>query len=457
MPYEREHRLLSGWGRTCPTAARVLRPSSADQLAELLREEGGLGERGVIARGLGRSYGDAAQCAGGHVVSCFGLDPGIRLHPADGAVTASAGTSFDELLRYLLPRGYFPPVTPGTRHITVGGAIGADVHGKNHHADSSFGAHIRELTLVTPRGEVRRVGPGADPELFWATVGGMGLTGVVAEATFSVFPVGTAAMRVDTDRLPDLDAALAAMAATDERYQYSVAWIDLLARGPSTGRSVLTRAHHAALADLPPRPRRDPLRFGPREVFGVPELVPPGLLNTWTLRAFNTAYYHRAPRRRRDEIQGLAGFFYPLDAVRDWNRLYGPRGLVQYQFVVPFGAEATLRRIVERLGKTRTASFLAVLKRFGPGTPAPLSFPLPGWTLALDLPAALPGLGRLLTHLDAWVLAAGGRVYLAKDSRAAPETVHAMYPRLPELRAVRERVDPKGVLRSDLSRRLELC
>lgn len=445
---------LTGWGLLRPTVATVVRPRTTDELAAVLRSAAR--GRGAVARGLGRSYGDAAQNADGTVVDCADLTPGFRVDAAAGTVTASAGTSLDTLLRHLLPRGFFLPVTPGTRQVTVGGAIAADVHGKNHHVDSSFGAHLRALTLVTPDGAVRRLGPDRDPDLFWATVGGMGLTGVITEATFTVLPVTTSRMRVDTDRIPDLEAALAAMTERDDDYRYSVCWLDLLARGRFLGRGVLTRAHHAHVADLPPAARRDPLRYRPRQGIRVPRGVPSRLLTPTTVRAFNTAYYAAAPRRRRDELQEVTAFFYPLDALRDWNRLYGSRGLVQYQFTVPFGQEETLRRIVEHLAKHQAPSFLAVLKRFGPGTPAPLSFPQPGWTLAVDLPADLPGLLPLLTRFDEWVLAAGGRLYLAKDSRAAAATVHAMYPELPRWRRVRDRVDPERVLVSDLARRLEL-
>ncbi|MBX9390850.1 FAD-binding protein [Streptomonospora nanhaiensis] len=451
--------LLTGWGRTAPSAATVVRPRTAAEVAAALEAAAARPaerRRGVVARGLGRSYGDAAQCAGGVVLDCAHLAPGHRLDPAAGTVTASAGTSLADLIAALLPHGYFPPVVPGTRHVTVGGAIAADIHGKNHHADSSFGAHVRSLRLVTPDGAERAVSPAEDPDLFWATVGGMGLTGVVTEATFGVLPVETSAMRVDTDRVPDLDSALAAMSATDDRYRYTVCWIDLLARGAALGRGVLTRAHHARADELPPARRRAPLAYAPHALAAAPPLVPPGLLNPLSVRAFNTAYYARAPRRERGRVRPLTGFFHPLDAVRGWNRLYGPRGLVQYQFAVPFGAEDELRRVVAALAAAGAPSFLTVLKRFGPGTPAPLSFPVPGWTLALDLPAEFPGLARLLRRLDERVLAAGGRIYLAKDSRADPETVHAMYPGLAAWRAVRARVDPRGVLTSDLARRLEL-
>ncbi|MDA8371275.1 MAG: FAD-binding oxidoreductase [Nocardiopsaceae bacterium] len=455
----RQRRLLTGWGRTAPTAATVARPRTTEEVALLLREAGrreGTRRRGAIARGLGRSYGDAAQCAGGLVVDCADLAPGYRIDPESSTVTASSGTSLADLMEHLVEHGYFVPVTPGTRHVTVGGAISADIHGKNHHVDSSFGAHVRSLTLVTPDGAERRIGPDRDPDLFWATVGGMGMTGVITEATFGIIPVETAGVRVDTDRTPDLDSTLAVMSETDDHYHYTVCWIDLLARGRAMGRGVLTRAHHAQVTDLPPRRRRAPLRYTPRTVAGAPLRVPPRLLNTWSVRAFNTAYYARAPKRARGQIHELSSFFHPLDAVRDWNRMYGPHGLVQYQFVVPFGEEPTLRRIVARLASAGAPSFLAVLKRFGEGTPAPLSFPCPGWTLALDLPADLPGLARLLRSFDEQVLAAGGRLYLAKDSRAEPAVVHAMYPRLGEWRRVRQSVDPEGVLVSDLARRLEL-
>lgn len=446
--------LLTGWGRTAPTAARVVRPRSAAQVARALAEAG---PRGVLARGLGRSYGDAAQAAGGTVLDCTELTGPIRLDADRGEVTVPAGVSFDRLIAHLLERGYFVPVTPGTRQVTVGGAIAADVHGKNHHADSSLGAHVRSLTLAAPTGEALTLTPdGGDAELFRATLGGMGLTGVVTEATLAVLPVETSYMRVDTDRTDSLDATLDLMSRTDADYRYTVCWVDLLAKGSAMGRGVLTRADHAGPRDLPPALRRDPLRHRAGSPLAAPPWAPPGLLNSWTVGAFNAVYRGAAPRRRRGEAQPIAGFFHPLDAVRGWNRLYGPHGLVQYQFVVPFGAEDTLVRIMEGLSRAGAPSFLTVLKRLGEGTGGHLSFPRPGWTLAVDLPAGLPGLGRMLRRFDELLLAADGRLYLAKDGRADAETVHAMYPDLPAWRKVRERVDPDGVLVSDLARRLRL-
>ncbi|RKS10637.1 decaprenylphospho-beta-D-ribofuranose 2-oxidase [Nocardiopsis sp. Huas11] len=444
--------LLTGWGRTAPTAAHVVRPRTVAQVADALAQAG---PRGALPRGLGRSYGDAAQAAGGLVLDCRDLTGPPRLDAGRGTVTAPAGTALGRLAAHLLRRGYVLPVMPGTGYVTLGGAIAADVHGKNHHRDSSFGAHVRSLTLLTPDGRRRPLTPdGEESDLFWATVGGMGLTGVVTAATVAVRPVRTAYMRVDTDRTGDLDATLDLMSREDAHY--SVCWLDLLARGRALGRGVLTRAHHALPADLPRALRADPLRLSPSPRLTAPPWAPPGLLNRWTAGAFNAARFHGAPERRRGEPQPLPSFFHPLDAVRGWNRMYGRHGFVQYQFVVPFGAEDVLTGIARELSRAGTPSFLAVLKRMGEPTPGPLSFPRPGWSLAMDLPAALPGLAGLFDGFDERVLAAGGRLYLAKDGRARAETVHAMYPDLPAWREVRDKADPAGVLVSDLARRLRL-
>ncbi len=411
------------------------------------------GVPGLIPRGLGRSYGDAAQCGGGTVVELRHLSRIGDLDEDAGAIEVEAGASLDAVMRHTLGRGWFPPVTPGTRQVTIGGALAADVHGKNHHRDGSICRHVTELSLETPGG-THVVAPDRDAELFWATAGGMGLTGVITRATLRLLPVETDQMVVDTDRFEDLDAVMAAMEECGHRYRYSVAWVDCTAGGRRAGRAVLTRGDHARREDVP-------LRRGGRRPPGiqdgrlrVPEGLPAHLLNGLTIRAFNEAWYRRAPRRRHGELQPLGRFFHPLDGVVDWNRLYGPRGFVQYQFAVGPGQGEVVRQAVDLLSARRLPSFLAVLKRFGPGDPGPLSFPMAGWTLALDLPVGPPALPASLDELDDVVAAAGGRVYLAKDARLRPELLATMYPRLPELAAVRRRVDPAGMLRSDLSRRL---
>ena len=444
-----ESRALTGWGRTAPTVATEIRTTVAGVPAAVR----GAGPRGLVARGLGRSYGDPAQNAGGVVL--MPLPGAVRVDAASGLVDAPAGASLHDLMAELLPHGLFLPVTPGTRYVTVGGAIACDVHGKSHHVAGSFGRHVVALDLVTADGETHVIGPDREPELFWATVGGMGLTGVVTRAVLRTIPVETSFMSVTTSRLPDLATAMATMRSTDERFTYSVAWIDTLARGRGMGRSVLSQGEHATRDELTGRAAGHPLRAPRQPRLAAPPHLPGGLVRHATVRAFNEAWFRKAPVRREGEIQPQSTFFHPLDGVASWNRLYGPRGFVQYQCVVPDDAAETMARIVDRISRQGHASFLSVLKRFGAGNEGPLSFPMAGWTLALDLPAH-PGLAALLDGLDDLVVAAGGRVYLAKDARLGPERLREMYPRLEDFLAVRRRVDPIGVFRSDLSRRLAL-
>lgn len=445
---------LRGWGRTAPTTAQVVRPTSVeDVIAAVTRS----GPRGIIARGLGRSYGDPAQNAGGSVLDMTGLARIHRIDPETGVVDLDAGVSLDTLMRAALPYGLWAPVLPGTRQVTIGGAIGADVHGKNHHTKGSFGNHVLSIDLVTADGRVRTLTPdGPDAELFWATVGGMGLTGVIVRATLQLQRTESAYFVVDTDRTADLDELLALLTdGSDDQYDYSAAWFDTTTTGAQLGRAILTRGSLARVDQLPPKLAANPLKFDAPQLLRFPDIFPNGLANRFTLRAFSEFWYRKAPRRQRGAVQNITTFYQVLDLFGDWNRVYGRRGFLQYQFLVPTGEEATLRRIVELIAHSPHASGLNVLKRFGEGNPAPLSFPRPGWTVTVDFPIT-KGLHRFCDLLDELVHDAGGRLYLAKESRTTGATIRRGYPRFDEWKKIRDAADPEGVFVSDMARRLQL-
>ena len=447
---------LSGWGRTAWTVSEVLSSTDPSEIRTAITSAG---DRGAIARGLGRSYGAAAQNAGGLVVELtsehdpMGID--AVLDPTTGVLEVASSVSIDSILRLCVPRGWFIPVTPGTRFVTVGGAIASDVHGKNHHFDGSFGQHVRSMTVMLSSGETVELSPESNPAWFWATVGGMGLTGVVLRATIQMLRVESSRVRVETQRLADFDAVCGAMGkdGDDSDHRYSVCWVDLLATGSSMGRGVLTRGDHALAAEVD---SDDPLAYDPRLRVSAPGWVPNGLINKWSIKAFNEAWFRKAPAKTHVGLESIPAFFHPLDGVNKWNRLYGPQGFIQYQFIVPLERTDVLRHVIETFAGAGVASFLAVLKRMGPHNPAPLSFPTEGWTLTLDMAAGTKGLAELLAHVDAEVLDAGGRHYLAKDSHVAPSAVRRGYPRLNEWLATQEEMDPAGVWRSDLARRLGL-
>jgi decaprenylphospho-beta-D-ribofuranose 2-oxidase len=447
---------LTGWGRIAPSSAELAEPASEAAASALLRSAGSASWGGVIARGLGRSYNNAAQSAGGLVLSTARLNRIISLDAGTGVAVCEAGTSLEQLMVAGLPSGWFVPVSPGTRQVTIGGAIAADVHGKNHHVAGSFASHVRELSLLLPSGELRTVTPDRDPELFWATAGGMGLTGLITRAAVQLKKVDSSLVKVDTVRTADIDETMRELAEHDAKYGYTVAWSDSMATGAGLGRSVITSGDFAGVGDLPAAVRDKPFDFDPRARIGAPDAFPPGLLNRRTIRLANELWYRKAPKLRVGEIQTIGQFFHPLDGISNWNRVYGPGGFRQYQYVLPFGQEEAVRRSFEIVSALPAPSFVTVLKRFGSADPGFLSFPRPGWTLALDFPARTPALLPLLDRLDRLVMEHGGRVYLAKDGHVARRAFEAMYPRVDEFRKIRAEIDPDGILASDLSRRLGL-
>ncbi|QKW08757.1 FAD-binding oxidoreductase [Streptomyces sp. NA04227] len=445
---------MTGWGRTSPSSTRVVRPRSYEDAARAVRGWGLPGARGGIPRGLGRAHGDAAQSAGGAVLDMTGLDRVHVIDVATGTLLTDAGVSMARLAEVLLPHGWFLPVSPGTGQVTVGGAIGADVHGLGHPSAGSFSRHVLSFELLTADGQVRTV-PCGTP-LFEATAGGMGLTGAVLTATLRLLPVETALMSVETERATDFDDLLQRMSLAERPRRYESAWIDLLSRGRATGRAVLTRADHTPAKALPTRAL--PLRAGAALRRGQLPMVSAPLtrspLGRRAVRSWNSARFHSAARGRGCQLRDLVPFFHPYDSLPRWTR--GRGALVRYEFAVPYEAHETLRHVVRRLGRRGCPSPLAQLKRFGEGDPGWLSFAAPGWCLSLDLPAELPGLGSFLDGLDEEIAAAGGRVRLAEDARLRPDLLTAMYPRLPEFRALRGELDPHGSFASDLSRRLGL-
>lgn len=451
---------ITGWGNLAAIRAPVFRPDRVGELRRTVAENRGT----LISRGLGRSYGDAAVNAGG-VVSHVCLNRFLAFDEEQGIVECEAGVTFDELIRVALSRGFFPAVTPGTRHITVGGAIAADVHGKNHHCDGSFAACLLDFRLLTASGEVLRCSRLENAPVFWATLGGMGLTGAIVDARFRLRPVESASITVDYQRTADLDESLEAFSAGDAGYNYSVAWIDCLARGRSLGRSVLMRGNHA-LASAVSKPIWGGLRGRGSDCDGldgrttrrrksVPCFLPNAVLSPWSVRAFNALYYHR--HRDGQALVDYDTFFYPLDSVKHWNRIYGRRGFLQYQAALPVGSSRSgLIALLEAISSSRQASFLAVLKNFGPANAGLLSFPIAGSTLAVDFPNTGPALGQLLDALDEIVIRHGGRVYLAKDARMSRAGFDAMYPRADEFRRLKAELDPDSRFDSSLARRLGL-
>jgi decaprenylphospho-beta-D-ribofuranose 2-oxidase len=444
---------LSGWGRTAPTVAKVLSTPDPGIIAEAVAAAD---SRGVIARGLGRSYGDNAQNGGGLVIDMTALN---KIHSIDAEtrlVDVDGGVSLDQLMKAALPFGLWVPVLPGTRQVTIGGAIACDIHGKNHHSDGSFGDHVRSMELLTADGRVHHLTPdGDEADLFWATVAGNGLTGIIMRATISMTPTETAYFINDGDNTANLDETIAFHSDGSEAdYTYSSAWFDAISPPPKLGRAAITRGRLARLDELPDKLAKNPLKFDAPQLMTVPDVFPNGLMNKLTLSTIGELYYRRGGHYR-GKVQNLTQFYHPLDLLGEWNRGYGPAGFAQYQFLVPLSAVDEFKQIIGDVQRSGHYSALNVFKVFGPGNQGPLSFPMAGWNVAMDFPMKA-GIGTLLTELDRRVLEFGGRLYTAKDSRTTAETFHAMYPRIDEWINVRRKVDPDGVFASDMARRLEL-
>ncbi len=441
---------LAGWGRYKTCLCHASRPERYLQLAQI---------EGVrIARGQGRSYGDASILSGGIVVLTERINRFLHFDSVHGIVRAEAGLSLAELLHVIVPKGWFLPVTPGTQYASLGGCIAADVHGKNHHHDGSFGEYVTDIELILTNGNRMHCSPEDNADIFWATVGGMGLTGIIGEVTLKLIPIQTAQMIVQHRKAHNIDAAFTLFENPNFDDKYSVAWIDGLARGKSLGRSIVMRGHHANVNDLPMKIGERPYHSSKVHQLNMPFNLPTWLLNPLTIRAFNDYFFRSNGNHENAFIQGYEKYFYPLDAINNWNRMYGKTGFVQYQCVLPDTQSFEgMKKLIEILALSGRPSFFAVLKRLGRASKGYLSFPLAGYTLALDIPAKKPEeLRSLLAHLDETVLHHNGRVYLAKDAHLTSESFRAMYPGYGKWFDVKKRVDPENKFTSMLAQRLRI-
>jgi decaprenylphospho-beta-D-ribofuranose 2-oxidase len=408
---------LMGFGRTAPSVAHVLSTPDPEVIAKAVARVADSGGRGVIARGLGRSYGDNAQNGGGLVIDMTVLN---RIHSISAdtqLVDVDAGVSLDQLMKAALPFGLWVPVLPGTRQVTIGGAIASDIHGKNHHSAGSFGSHVRSMDLLMADGSVRTITPnGPESELFWATVGGNGLTGIVLRATIAMTPTETAYFIADGLSTNDLDETVAAhIDGSENRYTYSSAWFDLINPPPKLGRAAISRGSLATLDQLPKKLAKNPLKFDAPQLLTVPNIFPVSAMNKLSFMAIGETYY-RLGGTYTGKIQNLSKFYHMLDLVSGWNNAYGPTGFAQHQFLVPPNAMDEFKAIIRWIQTQGHYSALNVFKLFGPGNRAPLSFPMAGWNVAMDFPNK-PGINEFLNELDRRVLEFGGRVFASDMAR----------------------------------------
>lgn len=450
MTSQRQVQWLAGWGRHPVQRCLMQRVDAAGQaIADMAFDEGGT----VVPRGLGRSYGDSALNADGLVLDVSGMNRLIGFDEQTGLLSCEGGVSLDQVIRHFLSRSWFLPTTPGTKYVTVGGAIAADIHGKNHHRVGSFGEFVEDFDLLTASGRVIPCSREVNSEIFFATIGGMGLTGIILSARIRLVRVESAYLAVDSTRTTGLEHTLDLFEAGDPAYEHSVAWVDCLAPGRSLGRGIVMQANPATLNELPESARRRPLAVPPKRRVGVPFVPPFSPLNRWTVRAFNEWFY----RRHSDggQIVDIDSFFYPLDAVDHWNRAYGPRGFIQYQAFFPRStSRAGLAELLACVASSRAASFLAVLKSCGKADGGLLSYLEPGHTLALDMPFHPHTTSQLCRRLDEILIRHGGRVYLAKDAMTDARSFATMYPRLAEFQRIKRQIDPQCRFSSAQARRV---
>lgn len=437
---------VSGWGRTIFSESRILHLP----LSQIREQEGHV--RGAIPRGLGRSYGDSAQNSGGVIIDCRDIKK-LSIDPSTGVASVGAGITIAELELESLRLGYFPFVVPGTGQITIGGAIASDIHGKSHHRVGSFCDHVLELTMILANGDRRTTGPNDKSDsLFQATVGGLGLTGVVVEAKIQLMKVKSSLLNVSEVRVHNLENMFRVLGEFDRQFHYTVAWLDL--SGDYKGRGVVSGANFAETLGSPISEIKPTSRTQKSRRFSLQCISKLNLVNRFTVRLFNFIWFHKPLGKK---LQYIQDYLHPLDRISNWNKLYGKYGIVQYQFVIPYSNQHLIHEIIQKFATNRLNSSLSVLKSFGSQSQGLLGFPMRGWTLAIDFSAHIKGLERVLNEIDGMVLSAGGRVYLTKDSRISADMVAKMYPNIDSWREAKINSDPESYWKSDQSRRLNLC
>ncbi|MBY0359388.1 MAG: FAD-binding oxidoreductase [Candidatus Obscuribacterales bacterium] len=438
---KKQTQFLSGWGRYPTLSCNVYQPLNESECRRIISSD----SNSFIARGAGRAYGDAAISQTSDIVICDRLTKCSSFNSRNGILRCEAGVTIGQIIETYLPKGWFPPVVPGTKHVTVGGAIAADIHGKNHHRDGSFCRFVKSMSLTLADGQTITCSPEYNADLFYATAGGMGLTGIITEAELQLIPVKSPLISTKKIVCQDLASLCTSLETAEKDYQYSVAWLDCLSE---QGRGIVILGNHTQV-EFPNTKFFTPL--------SVPDIVPSGLINGLTIGLFNEAYYQKAISEKKESMAGYNQFFFPLDVLNNWNRLYGKSGFTQYQCVLPSeNALPTMQAMLKHLRQNNSAPALAVLKRFGAqNNDAPLSFPMPGYTLALDI-AVHPALQAVLAEMDQMVIAEGGRVYLAKDAFLTPESFRAMYKHFPEWLAIKNKYDPQNKFSSALSQRLRM-
>ncbi len=437
---------IANWGNY-PIMLSDERTFSHDgQLLKLVKEDGGF-----IARGNGRCYGDGSL--GNKTISTLKYDKVLSFDTTRGIFECESGITLDQVLQIVVPKGWFLPVTPGTKFITIGGAVASDVHGKNHHVDGAFSNHIQEMDIMLASGETITCSKLVHPDLFDATCGGMGLTGVITRVAFYLKKIETSYIRQKQIKAENLED-LIRLFEEYKHYTYSMAWIDCLQKGKNFGRSILIVGENATLNDLNDNQRKAPLALPSEKKITFPFNLPSWVLNSFTVKAFNFLYYGKNFKKLIENVVSYEPFFYPLDAILHWNRGYGKKGFVQYQFVLPLESKQGLVKILQEISDAGLGSFLAVLKVFGKQESL-ISFPMEGYTLALDFPIR-KGLFQFLDTLDKIVLQYGGRIYMSKDARMKPDILEAGYPDLQKFKSIIRKYNPDGKISSVQSERLLL-